>query len=128
MIITRRACLRSALAGGSALLAARGAAWAVEAGPVAETHCGKVRGASVKGVHIFRGIPYGGPTEGAGRFLPPANPAKWTGVRDATVTGSRCLQEPGNIFLSPVIGEYFAGGRPDLWNSRGRPIAKTAWR
>jgi para-nitrobenzyl esterase len=113
MIITRRACLRSALAGGSALLAARGAAWAVEAGPVAETHCGKVRGASVKGVHIFRGIPYGGPTEGAGRFLPPANPAKWTGVRDDTVTGPRCLQEPGNIFLSPAIGEYFGGGRPD---------------
>ena len=113
MTISRRECLRSALFGGSALLAARGAARAAEAGPVAETRYGKVRGASVKGVHIFRGIPFGGPTEGAGRFLPPAKPAKWTGVRDATVTGPRCLQEPGNIFLSPEIGEYFGGGRPD---------------
>lgn len=78
-----------------------------------ETSQGQVRGASVRGVHIFRGIPYGGPTEGSGRFLPPSRPAKWAGVRDATVTGPRCTQGPGNIFISPLIGEYFAGGRPD---------------
>ncbi len=80
---------------------------------IVETHHGAVRGAVVGGVHIFRGIPYGGPTEGSGRFMPPTPPAPWTGVRDATVTGPRCIQPPANLFLDPVIGEYFGGGRPD---------------
>jgi para-nitrobenzyl esterase len=109
--ITRRSTL---LAGGGALLAADHLqALTGEPSPVAETEYGRVRGASVEGVHIFRGIPYGGPTEGSKRFLPPSKPAAWTGVRDATVTGPRCVQGPGNIFLSATIGEYFAGGRPD---------------
>ena len=80
---------------------------------VVETQYGQVRGAVVKGVHIFRGIPYGGLTEGAGRFMPPTRPIPWAGLRDATVTGPRCLQPPDNLFLDPIIGEYFGGGRPD---------------
>ncbi|MFN7923232.1 MAG: carboxylesterase family protein [Bryobacteraceae bacterium] len=104
MKLTRRTALSSAAAGW---------AWANEQGPVADTEHGRVRGATVRGVHLFRGIPYGGPTEGAGRFLPPAKAEKWVGVRDGTVTGARCVQGPGNIFMSPLIGEYFAGGRPD---------------
>jgi para-nitrobenzyl esterase len=105
--LTRRAVfpLAALTAGGSALAAA--------ASPVAETHYGKVRGTSVRGVHLFRGVPYGGPTEGAARFLPPTKPARWSGIHDGTVTGPRCVQGPGNIFLSPLIGEYFGGGRPD---------------
>ncbi len=80
---------------------------------IVETQYGRVRGAVVGGVHIYRGIPYGGPTEGAGRFLPPAKPTSWAGVRDATITGPRCIQPPDNLFLDPVVGEYFGGGRPD---------------
>src|SRR5205807_4105436 len=49
--------------------------------------------------------------EGAGRFLPPSKPAKWAGIREATETGPRCVQGPGNIFLSPVIGDYFRGSQ-----------------
>ena len=81
--------------------------------PVAETQHGRLRGATLRGVHIFRGIPYGAPTEGAGRFLPPSKPENWAGVRDALITGPRCVQAPGNLLLNPVIGEYFGGGRPD---------------
>src|SRR6476660_1995090 len=80
---------------------------------VAETHIGKVRGAQVNGVSLFRGIPYGGPTEGDRRFLPPAPPQAWAGERDCTVAGPRCVQGPEVIFLDPLIGEYFSGGRPD---------------
>ena len=63
-----------------------------------DTQFGKVRGASVRGVNIFRGIPYGGPTEDSGRFLPPSKPANWAGIRDATETGPRCVQSPAIYF------------------------------
>lgn len=79
--------------------------------PVVETQYGKVRSATVQGVHIFKGIPYGGPTEGAGRFLPPSRPARWDGIREATKNGPRCVQSPGNIFLDPIIGAYFRGSK-----------------
>lgn len=107
--LSRRALLPSILgAAGSLSYAA-----AVAASPVAETASGRVRGTSVKGVHIYRGIPFGGPVEGAARFLAPGKPASWSGIRDASVTGPRCVQGPGNIFLNATIGEYFGGGRPD---------------
>lgn len=80
---------------------------------VVETIYGKVRGYSFNGVNIFRGIPYGGPTEGIGRFLPPTMPKEWRDVKDCTVSGFRCVQFPGSTFTDNLIGTYFAGNRPD---------------
>jgi len=109
--MTRRSAI--SVISGTAFYSAPVKAFTTERSPTAETLQGRVQGASIRGVHIFRGIPYGGATEGAGRFLPPSKPATWAGVRDATITGPRCVQGRGNIFLHPLIGEYFAGGRPD---------------
>ena len=106
---TRRSAFLTALSSWPAAHILRAAARP----PVAETTYGRVRGADANGVCIFRGIPYGGPTAGAGRFMPPSKPENWTGIRDATVNGPQCVQAGGNVFTSPLLGDYFAGGRAD---------------
>lgn len=80
--------------------------------PVAETQYGKVRGVEWNGVRVFRGVPYGGPVDGAARFLPPTHPEAWTGIRDATQNGPREVQAAGKMYSDPEIGPYFRGG-PD---------------
>jgi para-nitrobenzyl esterase len=62
----------------------------------AETAFGRVRGMDVDGIKTFKGIPYGASTAGRNRFMPPQDPAKWTGVRDALEYGPSAPQrEPG---------------------------------
>lgn len=82
--------------------------------PVASTSYGQVRGVARGGVLSFRGIPYGGPTEGPNRFMPPKKPSSWTEVRDATEAAPRAMQEKtGSMFEIPLLGDYFGGGRKD---------------
>jgi para-nitrobenzyl esterase len=66
------------------------------AGVVAETASGRVRGAIVDEIKIFKGIPYGGTTAGTNRFMPPTKPTPWTGVRDGLAYGRSAPQtNPG---------------------------------
>src|SRR5215472_13241647 len=58
----------------------------------AETSLGKVRGTDNAGIKTFKGIPYGASTAGSNRFMPPVDPGKWTGVRDALEYGHSAPQ------------------------------------
>jgi len=62
---------------------------------VAETIYGKVRGTIKDSVYSFKGIPYGGPTGGPNRFMPPTPPEPWTGIKDATQYGPSSWQVIG---------------------------------
>src|SRR5271165_1105967 len=57
-----------------------------------ETTSGKVQGIANTGIKEFKGIPYGAPTGGKNRFMPPQKPASWTGVRECYNYGQVCPQ------------------------------------
>jgi para-nitrobenzyl esterase len=70
---------------------------------IVETAGSKVKGRSERGVNIFKGIPYGGPVDGPGRFAPPCKPQSWPGVRDVLEYGPTAMQDPDAIALSPEL-------------------------
>jgi len=77
---------------------------------VAETTYGRVRGADLGGVKVFKGIPYGATTTGKNRFMPPIAPAKWTGVRDTIAYGPSAPQtQPGTTRNASAIAVAAAG-------------------
>ena len=59
-----------------------------------KTEQGKVHGKFINGqrVRAFLGIPYATPPLGNLRWRPPEDPARWSGTREATRYGHRCMQ------------------------------------
>jgi para-nitrobenzyl esterase len=55
-----------------------------------------------KNINAFRGIPYAASTAGAARFLPPAKPESWSGVRDALEMAPKAPQ----IRATPLVPEF----------------------
>ena len=100
--MNRRSFVSGAALGASAILGAgfnKALAASAKAGsaqgPVANTTSGKIRGVVQENKVLgFRGIPYGAPTGGANRFMPPVKPEAWTGIRETVEWGPEAPQGP----------------------------------
>jgi para-nitrobenzyl esterase len=81
----------------------------------AETAFGRVRGVDVDGVKTFKGIPYGASTAGSNRFMQPADPAPWSGVRDALEYGASAPQRDpaATLAADPGLSVASAGLPPE---------------
>jgi para-nitrobenzyl esterase len=62
-----------------------------------DTAYGKVQGIQNTGVKEFKGIPYGAPTGGRNRFMPPKKPLAWKGVRECFAHGQISPQAPADL-------------------------------
>lgn len=90
-------------------------------GAIVETTAGRLRGLRAGAIHQFKGIRYGGTTEGPFRFLPPQPVTAWTGVQNAASYGPSAPQHhnqmPGNFAAGPppindVYKWYWAADLP----------------
>jgi para-nitrobenzyl esterase len=61
---------------------------------VVKTRLGAVRGATIEGIAVFKGIPYAASPFGARRFQPPQPVEAWNGVRDALTYGATVTKPP----------------------------------
>ena len=99
------------------------------ANPIVRIDDGLVRGTTAGTVDEFLGLPYAASPTGNLRWRPPAPPASWEGVRDATQFGASCPQATThNPYLPPgPISEdclYLNVYRPTSRSSGGdrRPV------
>jgi para-nitrobenzyl esterase len=79
--------------------------------PVVDTISGRVRGAIIEGVAAFKTIPYGAPTSGANRFMPPRKPTPWADTRDALDYAGHAPQQGLRPATRPELADF--SGPPD---------------
>lgn len=94
---------------------------------LARTSSGQVLGKLDRGAVAFKGIPYGAPTGGAGRFMPPSPPVPWTEPRTAYDYGPIAPQRsPGSNVLPsrPALPESEDCLTLNVWTPALRDGAK----
>lgn len=98
------------------------AARAVPGPSLATTRSGRIAGLLERGIHVFRGVPYGGDTARR-RFQRALREAAWTGTRDATRFGASAPQR-GDADGQPVSEDclFLNVYTPALRDGGKRPI------
>jgi para-nitrobenzyl esterase len=94
---TRRRFLQRSTAALAVLALHPPSLFAANQSPLVSTPLGKLRGETVGGTRIFRGIPFAQPPIGPQRFRPPNPPKPWKGTRNATAFATAAIQpdDPG---------------------------------
>ena len=77
---------------------------------IADTEYGKVKGYQLRGIYYFLGMPYGAPTSGENRFMPPQKPEPWDDIYPAIWWGNTAPQNMENRYSNPY------GSFRDHWN------------
>src|SRR5664280_2223640 len=99
----RRSLLRYTGVAAASLAFRTKAAWA-ESAPLAKTTAGKISGVVEDGVHVFKGIPYGGDTAKT-RFKAPVPPRPWKDVLACTRFTTMAPQLVGRLAEPSVQSE-----------------------
>jgi para-nitrobenzyl esterase len=86
------------------------------ANDVVRTQNGDVRGVTSGQVQSFLAIPYAAPPVGELRWMPPREPADWTGIRDASNFSLECPQ------MSPGANGQFIGDEDCLYLNVFKPL------
>jgi para-nitrobenzyl esterase len=83
---------------------------------------GDVRGVTQGQVQSFKAIPYAAPPVGKLRWMPPQEPADWTGIRDASDFSSACPQKrpPNFVFEGDEDCLYLNVFKPS--DAKGLPV------
>jgi para-nitrobenzyl esterase len=125
--VSSRLTRRTVLAAGIGALAAARTGWSAMAAetPRARTRKGVLRGFVRNGASVFLGIPYGASTAGERRFLPPTEPAAWSGERDAIRFGQRSPQAATPVVPAALpVYQYFTGGRYEEVRAAGEAMGE----
>lgn len=77
--------------------------------PVVLTTGGNVAGRWSDGIAVFKGIPYGASTAGAGRFRPPQKAAPWSGILPALDDPPEAPQRQRNAPQAPGSATQYDG-------------------
>jgi para-nitrobenzyl esterase len=88
---------------------------------VVDTAYGAVRGVTRDGTMAWRGIPYAAPPVGDLRWRAPAEPASWSGVRDASEYGHSCFQGHSSGLIQALIGPISDVNEDCLYLNVARP-------
>lgn len=67
---------------------------------IVSTRYGRLEGDEQDRLIVFKGVPFAAPTDGPRRWLPPEQPARWNGLRDARHFGPVA---PQNAVMNPAL-------------------------
>jgi para-nitrobenzyl esterase len=103
MLLNRRGLLAGGLILATAACSTKPTLAQASGEPLVETAQGRVRGVvQPNGITAFKGMRYAAAAAGPLRFMPPAPPPKWAGVRDAFEFGDQSPQARGRLADSRV--------------------------